>query len=101
MVARRRFTAEFKAQVVLEVISGIKTAAEAGREYRLKPQVLSRWKNEFLENAAKVFEGDKHRSEERARIAELERVIGRLTMELEVAKKASSILTSQPSRSGR
>ena len=39
MVARRRFTAEFKAQVVLEVISGMKTAAEACREYRLKPQV--------------------------------------------------------------
>ena len=101
MVARRRFTAEFKAQVVLEVISGVNTAAEASREYRLKPQVLSRWKNEFLENAARVFEDDEQRSEERARTAELERMVGRLTMELEVAKKASSILTSQPSRNGR
>lgn len=101
MVARRRFTAEFKAQVVLEVISGIKTAAEASREYRLKPQVLSRWKNEFLEKAVKVFEDDEQRSQERARIAELERMVGRLTMELEVAKKASNILTSQPSRNGR
>lgn len=58
MVARRRFTAEFKAQVVLEVISGVNTAAEASREYRLKPQMLSRWKNKFLENAARVFEDD-------------------------------------------
>jgi len=101
MVARRRFTAEFKAQVVLEVISGVNTAAEASREYRLKPQVLSRWKNEFLENAARVFEDDEQRSEERARTAELERMVGRLTMELEVAKKASCILASQPSRNGR
>jgi len=101
MVARRRFTAEFKAQVVLEVISGIKTAAEAGREYKLRPQVLSRWKSEFLENAAKIFEDDEQLSEERARLVELERMVGRLTMELEAAKKASSIFTSQQSRNGR
>ena len=101
MVARRRFTAEFKAQVVLEVISGIKTAAEAGREYKLRPQVLSRWKSEFLENAAKIFEDDEQLSEERARLVELERMVGRLTMELEAAEKASSIFTSQQSRNGR
>ena len=101
MVARRRFTPEFKAQVVLEVISGIKTAAEAGREYKLNPQVLSRWKSEFLENAAKIFEDDEQLSEERARLVELERMVGRLTMELEAAKKASSIFTSQQSRNGR
>lgn len=101
MAARRRFTPEFKAQVVLEVVSGIKTAAEAGREYRLRPQVLSRWKSEFLENAAKVFEDDERLSEERARLGELERMVGRLTMELEAAKKASSILASQPPRNGR
>ena len=55
MVIRRKFTPEFKAQVVLEVISGVNTAAEAYREYRLKPQVLSRWKNEFLENGVSTI----------------------------------------------
>lgn len=101
MVARRRFTPEFKAQVVLEVISGIKTAAEAGREYRLQSPVLSRWKSEFLENAARVFEGDEQHSEEAARLVEMERLVGRLTMELEIVKKASSILASQPGGNGR
>lgn len=101
MVARRRFTPEFKARVILEVISGVKTTAEAGREYQLKPPVLSKWKSEFLENVARVFEGDEQRSEEWARIAELERMVGRLTMELEIAKKTSSTLVSQPSGNGR
>ena len=101
MVARRRFTPEFKARVVLEVISGVKTTAEASREYRLQPPVLSRWKSEFLENAARVFEGDEQHSEERDRIVELERLVGRLAMELEVAKKASGILASLPSGNGR
>lgn len=100
MASRRRFTPEFKAQVVLEVISGVKTTAEAGREYRLQPQVLARWKGEFLENAAHIFADDEQRSEEWARIAELERMVGHLAMELEVAKKASSLLASPPSRNG-
>jgi transposase-like protein len=39
---RRSFTAEFKAQVVLEVISGIKTFSEACRQYQLSEQTLSR-----------------------------------------------------------
>lgn len=101
MVARRRFTPEFKARAILEVISGVKTTAEASREYQLKPPVLSKWKSEFLENAARVFESDEQRSEEWARIAELERLVGRLTMELEIAKKTSGTLASQPSGSGR
>ncbi len=45
-----------------------------------------------MENAAQVFRSAEQRSQEAARIAELERLIGRLTLELEVAKKASSFL---------
>jgi len=40
---RRNFTAEFNAKVVLEIISGNKSAAEACREYNLKPDLVSRW----------------------------------------------------------
>ncbi len=39
---RRTFSAEFKAQVVLEVISGVKTFTEACRQYQLSEQTLSR-----------------------------------------------------------
>ena len=53
---RRSFSAEFKAQVVLEVLSGRKSAVEAGREYNLKADLLSHWKSQFVENASKVFE---------------------------------------------
>jgi len=41
MSRRRSFLPEFKAQVVLEVVSGARTAAEVCREHRLKPQLLS------------------------------------------------------------
>ena len=88
----RTYSPEFKAQAVLAVISGSKTAAELCREQQIKPDLLSKWKAAFLDNATKVFERDNGIDPQQARIAELERLVGRLTRELEVAKKASTLL---------
>ena len=101
MSKRRAFTPEFKARVVLEELSGTKGKAEICREYRLRPQVFSRWREEFLERAPEIFATERSRGDEQERIADLERMIGRLTMELEVAKKASDILTSLSSGKGK
>ena len=90
------------------MISGSQSAAEVCRRYSLKPQVLSRWKAEFIENAAKVFQSDEQRSQEQARIAKLERLVGRQTLELEIlhlpwravpGEKASRVLGSHLGRS--
>lgn len=101
MGKHRSFTPDFKAQVVLEVISGSRSAAEVCRQYELKPQLLSTWKSELVDNAAKVFQRDERQSDAQARIAELERLVGRLTLELEVAKKASNLLNGASHRNGR
>ena len=101
MAKRRTFTPEFKAQVVLEELTGVKDKAEICREHQLRPQVFTRWKTEFLERAPEIFATQPSRGDEQARIAELERMVGRLTMELEVAKKASNVLSSLSSRNGR
>ncbi len=95
MSKHRTFTPEFKAQVVLEILSGTKTIAEICREHDLSAQVVNRWKAEFIENAPKLFQAETRTSPEQARIAELERLVGRLTMQLEIAKKVSSLLKSQ------
>jgi len=101
MSKRRRFTAEFKARIVLEELTGIKDRAEVCREHRLSPQVLARWRAEFLERAPEIFATSRSRGDEQARIGELERMVGRLTMELDAAKKASDILTSLSNGKGR
>jgi transposase-like protein len=88
----RTYSPEFKAQAVLAVLSGSQTAAEICREHQIKPDLFSHWKAAFLENAAKVFERETALDPQQARIAELERMVGRLTVELEVAKKASTLL---------
>jgi transposase-like protein len=47
MTHRRKFTAEFKAQVVLELLAGAKTSAELCREHQLASSVLTDWKAIF------------------------------------------------------
>ncbi len=98
---RRSFTPLFKAQGVLEVLSGQKSASEAARQHKLKPELIARWKDIALEGLETLFQGDDQRSCDQDRIAELERMVGRLTMELEVAKKASALLPSALRRDGR
>ena len=94
MSERRSFTAEFKAKLVLELISGAKSLAQASREYGIKDTVLSRWKQEFLAKAAQVFEQPKEVQEKEVKIAELEHMVGRLTMQLELSKKVLSYANS-------
>jgi len=91
---RRSFSAEFKAQVVLELISGKKSLLEASREYTIKDTVLSRWKQEFVAKATQVFEQPQEVQEKEARIAELERMVGKLTMQIELQKKVLSLANS-------
>ena len=62
---------------------------QASREYGIKDTILSRWKQEFLERAPQLFNGeqtDNHEADQR--IAELERMVGKLILELDLAKKA-------------
>jgi transposase-like protein len=101
MAKRREFTPEFKAQVVLEELTGVKDKAEICREYRLSRQLFSRWQAEFVERAPEIFATERSRGDDQERIAELERMIGRLTMELEASKEASNILTSLSNGRGR
>ena len=101
MSVHRKFSPELKARVALELISGATSLAEACRQYNLKPQAVSRWKTEFLEKAPQLFQTREQSSQEQARIAELERMIGRLTLELEIAKKASVMSHGSLGRSER
>lgn len=101
MKKKRKFTPGFKSQVVLQLLSGEKSMAELCREHQLTGQMVGNWKQQFLAAAPQAFEKGGESSGEQERIAELERMIGRLTMELEIAKKASSLLNGTRDRSGK
>lgn len=101
MRSRRKFSAEFKTQIVLQVLSGEKSLAEVCREQQLSAQIVGNWKQQFLAHADQAFVSQTRNSTEQERIAELERMVGKLTMELEIAKKATSIAHSLSTRNGR
>lgn len=100
---RRSFSAEFKAQVVLQLLRGDASPAELCRKHNLKPQLLANWKAVVLEYLPTLFEGDRDadRDRDQTRIAELEQLVGRQAYELEILKKASRLLSGPPTRNGR
>jgi transposase len=88
-MARRNHNPEFKAKVVLGVLSGEKIPGEFCRSHKLHLNQLNRWRKELEEQAPPIFERVEMRSADQQRIAELERLVGQLTVQVEIAKKAS------------
>jgi len=99
MTKHKSYDAEFKVKVVLEAMQGQKTAAQICREYNIAPDLLTHWKNNFIERAPQLFSTKQQHSQEQERIADLERLVGQLTLELFALKKVSSRLPSR-SRNG-
>ena len=90
---RRNFTPEFKAEVVLEALRGESSQAELCRRHNLSEDQLSKWKQQVVENLASVFVSTEQQSSEAAeRIAHLEQLVGRLTVALDIQKKAATWL---------
>jgi transposase len=48
---RRKFTAAFKAQVVIEALKERLTLAEISKKFEVHPNMISKWKQEFLERS--------------------------------------------------
>ena len=92
---RRSFDSEFKKQVVESILSGSATQAEMAREHKISPVMISRWKKEY-ENG-KFFENvdSKDLAKLELRIRELERLLGKVTLENEMLKRARDLNTNQ------
>ena len=86
----RKFTAKQKVELVLASFRGDRSIAEICREHRISEALLRRWRDQMIAAAAERFEQGQDRSvasEQRQRIRELERALGRKTYELEGAGK--------------
>ena len=101
---RRKFSAEFKLDTVMEGLRGQKSIAEICRERDITEPLYYQWKQRFEEQALQIFEDQRQRpasDDKEQRIAELERMVGRLTMENEILKKARTWLDTQRARNGQ
>jgi len=94
MSKKNIYSAEFKAKVVLELMSGQKTLNELAEQYQIAPATLSNWNRQFQEQAANIFRNgpseSKHQLEEHEQeIAVLQQKVGQLTIERDWLKKKS------------
>jgi transposase-like protein len=93
---RRKFTPAFKAQVAIEAIKEQYTLAELARKHDVSMVLISKWKADFLANAAQVF--DKKADNQKAQDQDhqdqdvLLRKIGRLQIENDFLKKSAEKL---------
>jgi transposase len=86
----RKFTPKQKVELVLASFRGDRSVAEICREHDLSETLLRRWRDQMIEAGAERFTDGVDRSaqaEQRRRIAELERALGKKTYELEISGK--------------
>lgn len=88
--SRRKFTASFKAQVAIEAIKNQETLAELGHRFEVNPVMISKWKNEFLENMDRVFDKNTKpgNQDKEVDVEKLYAQIGQLKVENDFLKKS-------------
>ena len=100
---RRKFTAQFKLETVMDGLRGEKSIAQICRERNITESLYYKWRDTFVEQAPRIFEDQRHRQQDdqAEQIAELERMVGRQALELEILKKAGSLLGTRLRKNGR
>ncbi len=95
MGKHKHYDAELKTKIVLEVLKGQQSLAQICREYEVSADLVCHWRDVFLERAPQVFADPRTSGKatgDQQRLTELERMVGRLTMELDASKKALRLL---------
>ncbi len=52
---KRKFTVSFKAQVAIEALKERQTLAELSKRFEIHVNMISKWKQEFLERGFEIF----------------------------------------------
>ena len=85
MRIRRTFSQEFKRETTEAIVSGKVSQLEVSRKYGISHVIISRWKKEYY--SGKFFENtNPGYARLSIKVKELERMVGRLTMENDTLK---------------
>ena len=85
-MARKRYSAKFKFQVVLEALSGEKTPGQIAKLYGIHPNSVGLWKRQFLEKGPEFFAEDNTVQQYERRLADLEQLLGKKEVEIALLK---------------
>jgi transposase-like protein len=88
---RKIYTEEFKLQVLREAEAGV-PLSELTRKYEIGTGVIYKWRRQLNSSAKNPFPGKGSRNTDKAKIAELERIIGRQAITIEFLKNLNERL---------
>ena len=89
---RRKIDTETKLAAVLEGLRGESSIADICRKYQISESLYYRWRDKFLEAGSRALasrNGSGPEAAVKAKISELERIIGKQTVKIEILKKIS------------
>ena len=85
---RKRYSPEFKARVVIEALKEEKSVNEIAADNDLNPNLVFKWRKQFLDHPERVFDETRRRRDEKAKEEafgrerdEMLKTIGSLTLE--------------------
>ena len=84
---RRKFSGAFKAKVAIEALKERESLAEISKRFEVHPNMISKWKQEFLERSAEVFD-KKTDTDSEVDPEKLYAKIGQLEIENDFLKKS-------------
>ena len=90
MSKRRKFSAEFKAKVALEALSGELTLSELASKFDVHQTVIAAWKLQAKDGMVAAFSGKAAagKRDSEAEIRDLHAKIGQLTVEKDFLERA-------------
>lgn len=93
-ISRKKHSAKVKFQVVLESLTGESSQLDIARSYGISPNLISKWRKEFLGKGYLIFEQGAPSQMTERKIEELERMIGKKEVEIALLKKFLGNLNS-------
>lgn len=100
MRPRRQHSVEFKQQIVEQLISGVASLGQLSRQHGLSAALIQTWRKKYR-GGSLIEKPSREEQALKARVAELERMVGRLAMENDLLKKADAYIRQQRNASSR
>ncbi len=94
-VVRRRFSKEFKREAVHQALESDLPMSSVARDLDIRPNLLGRWKQQYLEDPDQAFPGEGRLQPEQEEVRRLRRELAMMKEEHAILKKAVAIFSDR------